>query len=215
MQAARGASLTSSAAGPSGPENTSTRSPATRRRKARTVLLVVALAAYSVDVASKIWAVDRLADGDIAVLGDWFRLHLVRNPGAAFSTGTEFTVLLSLVAIAAVCVVLWFSRRVVSVVWALALGLLLAGIGGNLTDRLLREPGPLRGHVVDLFAVPGWPVFNVADVCIDVAAGLILLQAFRNVRLDGTRPTRDATHDSTDDPTDGPTDSANGREVDA
>ena len=94
----------------------------------------------------------------------------------------------SLVAIAAVCVVLWFSRRVGNVVWAVALGLLLAGIGGNLTDRLLRDPGPLRGHVVDMFMLPHWPVFNVADVCIDVAAGLILLQAFRNVRLDGSRP---------------------------
>jgi signal peptidase II len=84
-------------------------------------------------------------------------------------------------------VVLWFARRVGTTGWAVALGLLLAGIGGNLTDRVFRDPGPLRGHVVDLFMVPHWPVFNVADVCIDVAAGLILLQAFRNVRLDGSR----------------------------
>jgi signal peptidase II len=41
--------------------------------------------------------------------------------------------------------------------------------------------------VVDLFAVPHWPVFNVADICIDVAAVLILIQAFRNVRVDGRR----------------------------
>ena len=189
MQAARGASLTSSDAGRSGPETASpTGSAADRRRTCRTVFVLVALAAYAVDVASKVWAVERLADADIDLLGDWFRLHLVRNPGAAFSTGTEFTVVFSLVAIAAVCVVLWFSRRVGNVVWAVALGLLLAGIGGNLTDRLLRDPGPLRGHVVDMFMLPHWPVFNVADVCIDVAAGLILLQAFRNVRLDGSRP---------------------------
>jgi signal peptidase II len=69
-----------------------------------------------------------------------------------------------------------------------AFGLLLAGIAGNLTDRLLRDPGPLRGHVVDLFAIPHWPIFNVADICIDVAAALILLQAFRGVRIDGSRP---------------------------
>ena len=192
MQAARGASLTSSDAG--SPESDHQR-PRPAAAPARTVFVLVALAAYAVDVASKVWAVERLADGDIEVLGDWFRLHLVRNPGAAFSTGTEFTVVFSLVAIAAVCVVLWFGRRVGNVVWAVALGLLLAGIGGNLTDRLLREPGPLRGHVVDMFAVPHWPVFNVADICIDVAAGLILLQAFRNVRLDGTKPTRVGSDD--------------------
>jgi signal peptidase II len=183
MQAARGASLISSDAGSPSPTTTSS-----GVRSARTIFVLVALTAYAVDVLSKVWAVERLADGDIEVLGDWFRLHLVRNPGAAFSTGTEFTLVFSLVAIAAVCVVLWVSRRLGNAVWAVALGLLLAGIGGNLTDRLLREPGPLRGHVVDLFAVPNWPVFNVADVCIDVAAGLILLQAFRNVRLDGSRP---------------------------
>jgi signal peptidase II len=180
MQAARGASLTDRDAGPSG--------QADRRRTSRTVFVVVALAAYAVDVVSKVWAVERLSAGDIEVLGEWLRLHLVRNPGAAFSTGEEFTIVFSLVALTALLVVVWVSRRLGDVLWAVALGLLLAGIAGNLTDRLLREPGPLRGHVVDLFAVPHWPVFNVADVCIDVAAGLILLQAFRNVRLDGTRP---------------------------
>ena len=65
MQAARGASLTSSDAGPSGPE-------ASARRAARTIVVLVALTAYVVDVASKAWAVDRLARGDIEVLGDWF-----------------------------------------------------------------------------------------------------------------------------------------------
>ncbi|MEO6512546.1 MAG: signal peptidase II [Nocardioides sp.] len=147
----------------------------------------MALTAYVVDLGAKIWAVHRLSRGDIEVLGEWLVLHLVRNPGAAFSTGTGFTVVFSVVAIVAVCVVLWFATRVRNTLWAVALGLLLAGIGGNLTDRLFRDPGPLRGHVVDLFMIPHWPVFNVADVCIDVAAGLILLQAFRNIRLDGSR----------------------------
>jgi signal peptidase II len=183
MQAARGASLTSSDAGRSGP-------PASGRTTSRRLFVLVALAAYAVDVGAKAWAVERLPRGDIEVLGDWFVLHLVRNPGAAFSTGTHLTVVLSGVAIAAVCVVLWFSRRVASIGWAVALGLLLAGIAGNLTDRILRDPGPLRGHVVDLFMIPHWPVFNVADVCIDLGAGLILLQAFRNIRLDGSRHVR-------------------------
>ena len=90
-------------------------------------------------------------------------------------------------AIAAVLVVLWLGRRVRSRVWAVAFGLLLAGIAGNLTDRLVRDPGPLRGHVVDFLMLPHWPVFNVADMCINAAAVLILVQAFRGIRLDGTR----------------------------
>ena len=62
-----------------------------------------------------------------------------------------------------------------------------AGVTGNLVDRMFREPSPFRGHVVDFLMVPHWPVFNVADICINAAAGLILLQAFRGVRIDGSR----------------------------
>jgi len=121
----------------------------------------------------------------VHVVGDLLVLHLTRNPGAAFSTGTEYTVVLTCLAMVAVLVVLWLSRRLGSLLWAVALGLLLAGVAGNLTDRLFREPAPLRGHVVDFVMLPHWPVFNVADMCINVAAALILLQAFRGVRITG------------------------------
>jgi signal peptidase II len=184
MQAARGASLTSSDAGPSGPE-------ASARRAARTILVVVALTAYVVDVASKAWAVERLPQGDIEVLGDWLVLHLVRNPGAAFSTGTEFTIVFSCLALVAVLVVLWLSRRLGSPLWAVGLGLLLGGVAGNLTDRIVREPAVMHGHVVDFLMLPNWPVFNIADVCINAAAAVIILQSFRGVTLSGGRARKD------------------------
>ena len=148
----------------------------------------VALVLYAVDVVSKIVAIDRLTGrDDVRVVGEVLQLHLTRNPGAAFSTGTQFTVVLSCIAMAAVVVVLWLSRRLGNVVWAVALGFLLAGVAGNLTDRMFREPGPFRGHVIDFLMLPNWPIFDVADICINVAAGLILVQAFRGVRMDGTR----------------------------
>lgn len=153
----------------------------------RRVVAAVGLVAYLVDVLVKILSVQHLADRDIHVLGDVFVLHLTRNPGAAFSTGTAYTPVLACVAVIALGVVLFVSRRVGDRVWAVALGLLLGGIAGNLTDRLVRPPGPMRGHVVDMFMVPHWPVFNVADMCINVAAGLIILQTFRGIGLDGTR----------------------------
>ncbi|WP_246415846.1 signal peptidase II [Nocardioides luti] len=165
---------------------------------------VVALTAYAVDVGTKLLAVDRLTGRpDVSVVGDLLVLHLTRNPGAAFSTGTEYTVALTCVAIAAVFVVLWLSRRVGSPLWAVALGLLLAGVSGNLTDRLFRTPGVLRGHVIDFLMLPNWPVFNVADMCINVAAGLILVQAFRGVRIDGARHRDDeaGATATTDEPT--------------
>ena len=158
--------------------------------RARTwrVFAAVALALYALDVTTKIVAIDRLTGrDDVRVVGDVLQLHLTRNPGAAFSTGTEYTVVLTCIAMVAVLVVLYLSRRLGNVVWAVALGFLLAGVAGNLTDRLLRDPGPFRGHVIDFLMLPNWPVFNVADICINVAAGLILVQAFRGIRLDGTR----------------------------
>jgi signal peptidase II len=144
--------------------------------------------AYAIDVAAKTFAVQKLAVGeDVQLIGSWLVLHLTRNPGAAFSTGTELTLLLSGIAIAAAAVVAYLARRVGTRAWAWSLGLLMAGICGNLTDRIVREPGPFRGHVVDFLMVPHWPVFNIADICINVAAALIVLQAVRGVRIDGTR----------------------------
>jgi signal peptidase II len=179
MQAARGASLN--------PSDQADPVPARRRVDARLVLAGVAVLAYVLDLGSKQWALSALADGDIPVLGDWFTLHLTFNPGAAFSTGTDFTIVFTALAMVAVVVVLWLSRRVASTGWALALGILLGGVAGNLTDRIVRPPEPFHGHVVDFLMLPNWPVFNIADICINVAAGLIILQTFRGISLDGTR----------------------------
>ncbi|MGH3347661.1 MAG: signal peptidase II [Nocardioides sp.] len=180
MQAARGTSLSDDTHDDAGVAR------ATSSRY-RWLFGAVALTAYAVDLVSKQLAVTRLADGDVPVLGDWFVLHLTRNPGAAFSTGTDFTFYLSLLAIAASCVVLWFARKLGDTWWAVGLGLLLGGVVGNLSDRLFRDPEPLHGHVVDLFMVPNFPVFNVADICINAAAAVIVLQTLRGITIDGVR----------------------------
>ena len=145
------------------------------------------MVAYLVDQATKWWAVAALSDGPVNVLGEWFRLRLVFNPGAAFSTGTQYTVVFTAISAVAVVAVLWFSRRLGSKVWAVGLGALLAGVAGNLTDRLFRAPEPFWGHVVDFLSFGTFPVFNVADVCINVAAGVIIVQSLRGVGLDGRK----------------------------
>ena len=179
MQAARGTSL-------SPPDSAETSSPAAHRSSVGVFALVAAVL-YSVDQVTKHLAVENLTgQPDKPLIGELLQLHLTRNPGAAFSTGTAFTEVLSVVAIVAVGVVVWLSRRLGSRLWALALGLLLAGVAGNLTDRLFRAPGPLQGEVIDFLMLPNWPIFNVADMCINVAAGLILIQAFRGIRIDGS-----------------------------
>jgi signal peptidase II len=182
MQAARGTSLEQ------GDSTDPTDGPSVPRARVWPVFAAVALLLYAVDVVTKVVAIDKLTGrDDIQVVGEVLQLHLTRNAGAAFSTGTQYTVALTCIAMVAVLVVLWLSRRLGNVVWAVALGFLLAGVAGNLTDRMLRDPGPFRGHVIDFLMLPNWPVFNVADICINVAAGLILIQAFRGIRMDGTR----------------------------
>ncbi|CAA9390934.1 MAG: Lipoprotein signal peptidase [uncultured Nocardioides sp.] len=125
------------------------------------------------------------------MVGDLLVLHLTFNPGAAFSTGAEFTVVLSCLAVLAVCIVLVLSLRLASPLWAVGLGLLLGGVGGNLTDRIFQEPGVMRGHVIDWLMLPNWPVFNIADMCIMSAAGIIILQSMRGVTLRGERVATD------------------------
>jgi signal peptidase II len=72
--------------------------------------------------------------------------------------------------------------------WAVALGLLGAGVAGNLADRLFRTPGIFRGHVVDFLELPYWPVFNVADMCISGAAVMIIILAMiKGVGVTGER----------------------------
>jgi len=188
MQAARGASLNPS-------DTVTPTTGAGRRPRARPRALVVfatiAVLGYLTDLVSKILAVEHLTDRPpVQVVGDVLTLYLARNPGAAFSTGTSYTVVLTFVAFAAAVAVLFFARRLRSTGWAIGLGFLMAGVLGNLTDRVFRSPAVFRGHVVDFLELPNWPIFNVADVCINVAAGVIILQALRGVSLDGSRGRR-------------------------
>lgn len=125
----------------------------------------------------------------MSLLGGLVTLQLIRNPGAAFSMGENFTVLLTIIAIAALVAVLAFVvPRIRHVGWAVTIGCLLAGIAGNLTDRLFRDPGPFRGHVVDFIQLPNFAIFNVADMFITAAAVIgIWLSMITQVSFNGTR----------------------------
>ena len=131
---------------------------------------------------------DRLVEGEpVQLVPGVLDLYLLYNPGAAFSLATGMTWVLTLVAGAVVVGVALMARRLGSRAWALTLGLLLGGALGNLTDRLLREPGFGVGHVVDFLRLPRWPVFNLADTSIVVAAVLVVVLSFRGIGVDGRR----------------------------
>jgi signal peptidase II len=145
-------------------------------------LYLVAALTWGLDLASKIWAVNNLsARNPVEIIGSFFQLTLVRNPGAAFSFATGATILFTCIAVAAVIAIIFYSRKLTSQGWATTLGLLLGGVLGNLTDRLFRSPGFLKGEVIDWLELTHWPVFNLADSAIVVAAFLAIVLSIRNV----------------------------------
>lgn len=123
----------------------------------------------------------------VEILGQLLKLNAIRNPGAAFSLGEGFTIIFSLIAAGVAVVIVRFSRTLGSVAWAVALGGLLGGALGNLIDRFFRSPGFLKGHVVDFLQLPHWPVFNVADMAIVGAAGLMAILVIRGISPSGAR----------------------------
>lgn len=148
-------------------------------------MALVAVVVLALDQITKALVVAHLAEGEQRdFVGSLLRLHLTRNAGAAFSTATGMTWVLTVIAAVVVVVVIRVASRLQSRVWALTLGLLLGGALGNLTDRLFRAPGVARGHVVDFLELPHWPIFNVADSAIVTAGVLVVLLTLLGVGLD-------------------------------
>ncbi|WP_369828375.1 signal peptidase II [Cryobacterium sp. M25] len=163
----------------------------TKKRPGALILLaVVALGIYALDQISKYLIVSRLTEGDIVrVLGDVLQMHFVRNPGAAFSLAAGMTWIFSIIAVAVVVLIVWFAGRIRSLAWSVVFGLLLGGVLGNLTDRLLREPSFGLGHVIDFISTP-WlipAIYNVADMAIVSSMIIFMYLTIRGIGVDGRR----------------------------
>jgi signal peptidase II len=172
------------------------------RRRWRLLVAVVAVAGLTADLVTKIIAVTHLQPlAPVRLLGGLLTLRLIRNPGAAFSQGQHFTYVFAIAAIAVLTfVIIKLVPRIGHPGWAVAIGLLCAGVAGNLTDRLFRPPGVLRGHVIDFLELPYWPVFNVADMCITAAAIMIMfLSVFKGIAITGQRHVRPGRRGAGDD----------------
>lgn len=163
------------------------------RHRAARVLVVTALAVLLVDVVSKQVAVAELTgNSPVRLFGGALYLVLTRNSGAAFSIARDYTFVFPMITTVVVGWIVWTARRLRSVPWGVALGLVLGGATGNLVDRVFRAPGPLVGHVVDFFSLLDergefFPVFNVADMSLVSGVALAILLELTGRRRDGTR----------------------------
>jgi signal peptidase II len=152
------------------------------------LLLIVSAVVLVADVVSKQLVVAHLSNrAPVNVIPSVLDFELTRNAGAAFGLAAGATIIFTVVAAAVVVFIVRASRRLASAGWAWALGLLLGGALGNLSDRLFRDPGPLRGHVVDWIHLHHWPVFNLADSGIVIGGIIAVLLSMRGIRLDGHR----------------------------
>ena len=100
--------------------------------------------------------------------------------------GAAFTVIFTVIAASVIVVIMRLARKLYSFPWAVALGLLLGGALGNLTDRIFRSPGVFNGQVVDFIAPKGFAIFNLADSAIVCGGILIVLLSFRGLDPNGT-----------------------------
>jgi len=191
---------------PDGDPSTAAATPAAhdagraRRRPARFALLMLgcALVAYVADQLTKWWVVTTMTEGQVTpVLPPLLSWRFFRNPGAAFSIGTDYTWVFTIIMVIVSTAILLQVTKVASRGWSVALGLVLGGALGNLTDRLLREPSFGQGHVVDFIALPNFAIFNIADSAVVSGVVLICILTLRGIGMDGSRDHDGAADTST------------------
>jgi signal peptidase II len=153
----------------------------TPRTRAATTLFVTAFVAYGLDRVTKIWAEATLPGNAIDVIPGVLTLRFTQNSGGAFSIGQSAPWFFVGVTAIVVVVILATAWRHTSRFVGAAIGLVLGGALGNLTDRAFRDSG-FRGRVVDFVDLHVWPVFNLADSAIVVGAILLALVGFRERR---------------------------------
>jgi signal peptidase II len=138
-------------------------------------LYATGLAAYLLDRVTKEWAERALAgEPPVDVIPGILRFTYTTNSGGAFGFGRSAPWLFAAATIVVSLVILAVSLRLSRLPVAIALGLILGGARGNLTDRAVNGSG-LTGHVVDFIDLRVWPVFNLADTAIVVGAAVLAI----------------------------------------
>lgn len=173
--------------------------PVKARPAAIAVLATVPVLVVLIDQLSKELALNYLTgEPPLRLLWGAVYLNLTRNSGAAFSLGSDYTFVFPIIAVIVLAGIVWLSRRLRSVAWGVALGLIAGGAVGNLGDRIFRAPAMFHGHVVDMISLfdeagrvfPAGAIFNIADSALFCGVVLAIILEFTGRRRDGTREVR-------------------------
>ena len=148
-----------------------------RRASAWRGPIVLALGVVVADQLTKHWAVNRLSDGRMIDVVWTLRFNLAFNSGMAFSRGKGLG---PIIAVLATVVIVWLLvslRTSGGRLNTFGIGCVIGGAAGNLVDRAFRQEAWLRGSVVDFIDFQWFPIFNVADMAINIGAAALILNA--------------------------------------
>lgn len=162
----------------------------TRGARLAAWLYGIAAIAYLIDRLTKIWAERVLATRPpVQILSGVLQLNYTTNSGGAFSIGGSAPWVFAGASVVVIGFIVVVSFRIARPAFAVALGLVLGGALGNLTDRVVRGPG-LSGRVIDFIDLHVWPVFNVADSAIVLGAAILLVSSLGAREGGGPDPRR-------------------------
>lgn len=158
--------------------------------------VAIALAVIALDQLTKHWAVTSLGTDREIDLFWTLRLNLAFNNGMAFGQGQGFGPVIAVIATVVIVYLLVSLQTEASRMGTIGMGLLIGGAAGNLIDRLFRgDDGFLQGGVVDFIDLQWFPIFNIADIAINVGAALLILNSILTARAhrhdDSTDPVAD------------------------
>jgi signal peptidase II len=144
----------------------------------------LAFSILTIDQIIKLVVANSMALGQTIPLFGIVQLTYVRNTGAAFSLFSGFSPFLTVISIIVIIAVIYFHYKIPAKSTMLQIGLayILGGSLGNLIDRLF------RGYVIDYINFTFWPVFNFADIMINLGVLLIIIQIFIKERKGASNP---------------------------
>ena len=138
---------------------------------------------YLADRLTKLWAERSLAGRPpMTLIPGVVQLNYTTNSGGAFGLGQSASWVFAAATILVAAAIVASSFRLRRGPTAVALGLILGGAFGNLTDRAATGDGLLSGRVVDFIDFHVWPVFNLADSAIVIGALLLAVAGIRRER---------------------------------
>ncbi len=144
--------------------------------------ILLAIGVVIADQLTKHWAVNRLSDDRVIELFWTLQFNLAFNSGMAFSRGQGLGPIIAVVATVVIVWLLVSLRTTGGRLNTFGIGCVIGGAAGNLIDRAFRQDAWLHGAVVDFIDFQWFPIFNIADIAINVGAGALILNAILTAR---------------------------------